>query len=207
MTAATRINWSDVEQAARQMAGNWREFESFVWYRASNLVDPDRWMVWYTSNRDAGLLEQSNEKVINERLALFAEGEDPDVVFERHSSSLIGYLDGFSLRVLRPDGTITDAFREFCRIRERVADYPILDEQDYSEREFAATLENYCLEMWSLRDELPDGWAAEVFSWFSDHNQDRYTANVDDQGGWAPREAIVEALQDLGLLPTVLVAK
>ena len=26
-----------------------------------------------------------------------------------------------------------------------------------------------------------------------------------DQGGWAPREQITEALQDLGLLPTVVV--
>ncbi len=153
MTTATHIDWSDIEAATREMAGNWKKFICFVWYRASDLEDADRWMIWYTSHRDAGLLEQSNEKAINERLAPFAEGDDPDVVFECHSSSLIGYLGGFSLRVVRPDGTITDVFREFCRIKERLDDYPILDEQDYGEREYEATLENYRSEMWRLRAE------------------------------------------------------
>jgi len=80
-----------------------------------------------------------------------------------------------------------------------------LNESDYSEREYAATLENYASEMWQIKDTLPPGWENEVYSWFSDHAQDRYTENRDDQGGYAPREAITEALQDLGLLPTAVV--
>ena len=67
-------------------------------------------------------------------------------------------MDGFSIRVFGPDGTITDAFREFCRLNERLDDYPILDEQDYGDREYAATLENYACEMWQQRDALPEGW-------------------------------------------------
>lgn len=205
MTTTTCIDWTDVEAAARQVAGNWRRFDSFAWHRAYDLQDADRWMVWYTSSRDAGLLEQSNEKVISERLSTFAEGDNPDVVFERHSHWAVGHVDGFSIRVFRGEGTITDAFREFCSIKERLEDYPILDEQDYSEREYEATLENYRGEMWRLRDDLPDGWESDVYSWFSDHGQDRYIENRDDQGGWAPREKLIEALQDLGLLPTVVV--
>jgi hypothetical protein len=202
---ATAIDWSDVEATARRVAGNWQKFACFVWFRAGDLEEPVRWLVWYTSSRDSDLLEQSNERAINERLRPFAGGDDPDVVFERHSSSLVGYLDGFSMRVYRRDGTITDAFREFCRIKERLANYPVLDEQDYGERQYEATLDNYRSEMWRLRDDLPEGWEAEVFSWFGDHGRDRFTENRDDRGGWAPREAIIEALQDLGLLPAVLV--
>jgi hypothetical protein len=119
----------------------------------------------------------------------------------------VGHLEGFSIRVLRDDGSITPAFEEFCRIKERLDDYPILDEQDYTEREYEATLENYATEICRLKDGLPDGWAGEVYSWFSDHGQDRYIENRDDQGGYAPREKIIEALQDLGLLPTVVVSK
>jgi hypothetical protein len=46
MTTATRIDWTDVEAAARELAGNWRRFDSFAWHRAYVLDDADRWMVW-----------------------------------------------------------------------------------------------------------------------------------------------------------------
>src|SRR6266403_2180050 len=103
------INWSDVEAAAKKLAGNWREFECFAWSRGYDLEDADRWMIWYTSSPQAGLLEQSNETVINKRLEQFAEGDDPDLVFETHSHWAVNSLTGFSLRVVRPDNTITDA--------------------------------------------------------------------------------------------------
>ena len=205
MTTTVCIDWSDVEAVARQMAGNWRGFQCFAWSRGYRLEDADSWCIWYTTHPGSGLLAESNEKAINKRMEPFSEGEDPDLVFERHSHWAVGHVDGISIRVYRDDGTITPAFEEFCRIKEGLDDYPILDEQDYGEREYEATLENYRGELWRLKGDLPEGWEAEVYSWFSDNGHDRFTANVDDQGGWAPREAIVTALQDLGFLPTVVV--
>jgi hypothetical protein len=207
MTASARIDWSDVREAARLMAGNWWKFDSFAWHRGYRLEDADRWMIWYTSGRDARLLVQSNHAAITQRLAAFLEGDDPDVVAEVHDHWAVGDLQGFSIRVFRRDGTITDAFKVFCSIKERLEDYPVLDEADYSQREYEATLENYRSEMWRLKDDLPAGWEAEVYSWFSDHGLDRHIEDCDDQGGYAPREAISMALQDLGLLPTVVVQK
>ena len=55
--------------------------------------------------------------------------------------------------------------------------------------------------MWRLRDELPEGWEAEVYTWFSDNGQDEFIENRDDQGGWAPRDEILKALDALGLYP------
>ena len=205
MATAREIDWSDVEGAAKSLAGNWRDFDCFAWSRGYEIEHADQWMIWYTSSRDAGLLEQSNEQAINDRLRPFSEGDDPDLLFERHSHWAVGYIDGFSIRVYRPDGSITPAFEEFCRIKEALEGYSILNEQDCTEREYLETLDNYRSEMWRLRDDLPTGWEAEVYSWFSDHGQDRYIENWDDQGGYAPRDAIVTALQDLGLLPTVAV--
>ena len=193
------IDWSDVESAAEALAGNWKEFDSFCWHRAYDLEDADAWMIWYTSHRDAGLLEQSNEKVINERLQPFTEGDDPALVFERHSSWLVGHIDGFSIRVFKADVT-TPAFEEFCRIQEELEACSILEESDYSNREYEATLENYRSEMWRLRDELPEGWESQVYSWFSD-NHDEFVENRDDAGGWAPRDEILKALDALGLYP------
>ena len=97
-------------------------------------------------------------------------------------------------------GASRPAFEEFCRIKEELEAYPVLNESDYSDREYEATLENYREELWRLRDELPEGWEGEVFTWFSDNGHDEFTENRDDQGGWAPREEILKALEALGLL-------
>jgi len=199
MTGKKQIDWSDIEAAAKEMAGNWRKFNCFAWHRGCKLEDAENWAIHYTSNRDSGLLEQSNEAEINKRLHPFSEGADPDLVFEQHSHWACGYLDGFSIRVYGPDGSITPAFGEFCRIKEALEDYPVLNEEDYSDREYEATLENYACEMWNVKD-LPDGWESEVYTWFSDHSHDRYTENADDQGGWAPKEKILEALRALGYI-------
>lgn len=193
------IDWRDVEAAAKLMAGNWREFQCFAWSREHDLEDADRWCIWYTSHRDTGLSAQSNEMVFNERLKPFSEGDDPDVVFERHSHWAVGYLEGFSLRVFRTDGSITPAFEEFCQIKEALENYPILNEQDYTEREYQATLENYRIEMWPDKN-LPEGWEVEVYGWFSDHGWNQLIESRDDQGGWAPRDKIEEALQHLGFI-------
>ena len=116
MTNTTGIDWSDVAAAAKQMAGNWRKFASFSWRRSRDLDAPDAWMLCFTSYRNSGSLSKANERIINERLEPYSEGEDPDVVLERHDHFAVGYVDGFSLRVVRPDGTVTEAFQKFCRI-------------------------------------------------------------------------------------------
>jgi len=199
------IDWTDVAAAATRMAGNWRHFDSFAWSRAFDLEDAKNWAVSYSSSRDAGLLGQSNEKAINDRLRPFTEGDDPDVDFERHSHWAVGYMDGLSIRVYGPDGAITLAFEEFCKIKEALENYPVLDESDYAECEYEATLANYRSEMWAIRKALPARWDVDVYSWFSDNGLDRYTENRDDRGGWAPREKITEALVALGLMPSVVV--
>jgi len=200
MSKATWIDWSDVETAAKDVAGNWRRFESFAWHRAYDLDDADNWAIIYTSNRDSGLLALSNEQAINKLLEQYADGEDPDLVFETHSHWAVGHVSGLSVRVFRSDGTISDAFKEVCRIQERLDDYPLLDESDYSERELEATLENYRSEIGHYRSDLPENWESDVYRHFSDRNLYRFIENRDDQGGWAPRDALVEALIEMGLL-------
>jgi hypothetical protein len=141
MTTQQGIDWSDVEAAARQLAGNWRDFDCFAWQRGYDLDDADQWAILYTSGRDSGLLAQSNHVGIVRLLAPFTEGDDPDVVFESHSHWAVGHVDGFSIRVFGKDGNNTEAFEEFCRIKEKLEDYPILNESDYSEREYESLCE------------------------------------------------------------------
>ena len=198
-------NWPDVDTVAKEMAGNWKQFSCFAWHRGHDLEDADRWAIFYTSGRDAGLLEQSNHAEIEKLLSAYTEGDDPDVVAESHSHWAVGSVDGFSIRIYGTDGGVTDAFKVFCWIKKKIDDYPILNESDYSDREYEATLENYRNEMWAFKKELPQGWESEVYSWFSDNGHDQFTENRDDQGGWASKEKIIEALQSLGLMPNLIV--
>ncbi len=172
-----------LEEAAQKAAGNWQRFESFVWFRRNEIDDAGKWAVIYTKNRDSGLLDQSNAVVIEKALQPFSDGDDTDVVFESHSHWAVGHVDGFSMRVFK-DGEITAAFAKYHELAQRMADYPILDESDYSERELEATLENIVQAAWRIKNdfELPDDWESQVYSWLSD-NLCGEIENRDDQGG------------------------
>jgi hypothetical protein len=187
-----------LEDAAREAAGNWRRFTCFVWDRDRELDDPDDWAILYTYNLDSGLLDLSNAEAISEALTPFSESDDPDVVFESHSHWAVGHVDGFSVRVFR-DGEITDAFRTYHELAEQLAEYPVLDEEDYSKREHESTLENIAEAAWRLKREydLPDGWESQVFSWFWDHRQ-RAVENRDDRGGYPEEADLRDAFHALG---------
>ena len=142
-----------LEDAAREAAGNWKSWTCFVWDREREIDDPDNWAIVYTHNRDSGLLAQSNAAVIADALRPFSETENPDVVFESHSHWAVGHVDGFSIRVYR-DGEITDAFRAYHGLMERLDAYPVLDESDYGRREYEAALENIEDAAWRIKSSL-----------------------------------------------------
>jgi hypothetical protein len=197
MTRAIHLGNLSLLEAATLSAGNWRDFDSFLWFRESDLVDADDWMIHYTHHRDSGLLDQSNADQIRKALEPFTEGDDPDVVPESHNHWAVGHIDGFSLRVHR-NGEITEAFRTFHGLMERIADYPVLDEQDLSEWEYEATVENIVDAAWRLRDdyELPENWQYEVYGWLSDHDCHEVESG-DDQGGYPSKESLRRAMNVL----------
>lgn len=188
-----------LEDAAKEAVGNWKKFDSFVWWREREMDDADRWAIVYTSNRDSRLIEQSNSAVIAKTLEALTEGDDPDVVAERHSHWLVGFVDGYSIRVYDDHGNITEAFKTYFGLLEQMEAYPLLDESDYSDREYEATLENLDLAAWKVKREyvLPDGWESAVYSWLSD-NDPAEIENRDDQGGWPSEESLRAAFEALG---------
>jgi hypothetical protein len=194
----TTIGEMTLEEAAREAAGNWKRFDCFVWDRRHDLDDADSWAIIYTHNRDSRLLDLSNAEAIAKAVKTFTEGDDPDVVMESHDHWAVGHVDGFSSRVFK-DGVITEAFRSYHAVAERLADYPILNEQDYSRREFEATLENIADAAWRLKHEydLPEGWEGDVYSWLGEHRQ-RAVENRDDQGGCPKADDLRDAFEALG---------
>ena len=194
----TRLGELELDDAAHAAAGNYEKFSCFAWFRRSELKKPEDWAVIYTHNRDSGLLDQSNASVIAKTMMSFTEGDDPNVVFESHHHWACGHIDGFSVRVFKR-GRITKAFRVYHELAERMADYPILDESDYSERESNATYENIGEAAWRLKQEfdLPEEWQSEVYSWLSDH-RDHAIDNSDDQGGYPNDDDLEAAFGALG---------
>ena len=194
---AHRLGELELNDAAKQAAGNWKRFPYFIWDRSS-IPDADHWAILYTHHRDSGLLDQSNAGVIRKVMEPFTCGNDPDVVMESHSHWVVGSIEGFSLRVFR-DGDITTAFRQYHELAEALDGYPILDDEDYSRREYEATIENLVSCAWRLQHEfaLPADWQYDVYDWLSD-NDGSAIENMDDQGGCPSEEALRTAFAALG---------
>ena len=102
------------------------------------------------------------------------------------------------IRVYR-DGEITEAFKTYHDLMEQLDGYPILDEEDYSDREYEATLENITDAAWRVKHEytLPEGWECDVYSWLSDNRQSA-VENRDDQGGYPEEDDLRAAFDALG---------
>ena len=195
----TMLGELTLEDAANEAAGNWKRFGPVSSGTESvRFADSDNWAIIYTHNRDSGLLTMSNADVIAKAMEPFTETDDPDVVMESHDHWAVGHVDGFSIRVYR-DGDLTEAFKTYHDLMEQIDGYPILDEEDYSNREYEATLENIEDAAWRTKHEydLPDGWEGDVYSWLSDHRQSA-VENRDDQGGYPEQDDLRAAFDALG---------
>jgi hypothetical protein len=187
-----------LEEAAKEAAGNWQEFDCFSWDKANDLEDSDQFCIVYTRHRDSELLEISNAEAIAERMEPFLDREPCDVMGEHHNHWACGWVDGYSIRVFR-DGQVTEAFRTWHDLQTRMADYPVLNEEDYSAKEYEATLANITDAAWRLKRQydLPDGWGSDVYSWLQDHDSSEIE-NQDDRGGYPSEESIRRAFIALG---------
>ena len=196
--ATTTIGELDLESAAKEAVGNWQEFDCFSWDRSNEIEDADQFCLVYTHNRDSGLLEESNAEAIHEAMKPFLDREPCDVMEEHHTHWAVGWVDGYAIRVYRR-GRITKAFRTWHDLQSRLADYPILDEDDYSNRVYEATLENIADSARRLKRDydLPSDWAFEVYRWLSDHDCSEIE-NDDDRGGYPSEEWVRRAFTALG---------
>ncbi len=188
------IDWSNVEEAAKLCANNHAKFKDFGW--SSEPKDSERYMLFYTSNRDSGIVAKSNEKVINEELLKF----HTSVWEERHNHWACGYIDGLCIRVYLKDGkTISKAFRKLCELQQRLESCVALDETDVDKQQYEAAVENIkdCGHG-LVRAQAPDDWATKVYSWLWDN-----TSALEDPGGdgaYPSKDEIKKALQALKML-------
>lgn len=189
----------NIQELAKEAAGNWQHFKSFAWHDRHEVESPESWAIVYTHNRDSGLLDQSNADAIKERMAAFGE----DVREESHGHWACGWVDGLAIRVYGPNGQITKAFEEWCAIEEELENYPVLDEEDYCEREYDATMENLGEALWQVWNrvrgehygDMPDDLAGDVYRWLGDNMPGELQGDSCDRGGY-PSDASIEAALD-----------
>jgi hypothetical protein len=196
---------TDYDSYAKDLAGNWKKFESFGWHDRPE--DGENWCIVYTHTRDSKLLDLSNAAVIKRTMLPFLNEEEPDIVEEHHGHWGVGWVDGYSIRVFN-NGEITGAFKRYCDLVESLEDYPVLSDEDYSEREFEASLAgikdqvNYTLMRVDEEDllikDMPDDLEYKLFDWFWINNQD--ALEHDGDGAYPSEKDIMTALISLGFV-------
>ena len=194
------VDSPDMIERGKEAAGNWQEFESFAWFRRSELDDPSNWMIINTNHRDSGLQQQSNAEAIEKEMMEFWNTDD----INKHSANhwAVGWVEGWEIRVFtdKEQTKVTAPFAKICELNDALEDYPILDESDYCEKEYEATIENISSASWGkAKDEkdLPEDWKEQMYTWFSD-NLPEALENCDDQGGYPDNEQVIECLKGLG---------
>ncbi len=175
-----------IEAKAEKAAGNWQEFDSFMWSHG-DLERPEDCYHHTLASRDSGILEQSNAEAIKKEMARFKTAW-----IEEHSHWASGHVEVLIIRVYDKKGKITKAFEHFCTLMSWLENCTALDEKDYSQREYDAAIENIGYE-----GSIDEALAKEVFSWLWDNEQDELQYS-DDRGAYPSSESIRRALVALG---------
>ncbi len=170
---------------AKASKGDFPHLEKRAWKRAENYMGEDlsNYYVLIGRHRDSTLLDESNWEVAKEKF-----GGKPGVREASFSHWAVGW--GESLLVSK------DAPEDVLEAAEEMLDglenYPVLDEEDYSSREYKASIKN----IQSIGENLKRSEAEKVYTWLSE-NMDNELESVDDQGAWPSDESVKKALSEI----------
>lgn len=103
--------------------------------------DAEQFDIFYTEHRESELVDRSNAIDIAESLAEF---DEKDCFPVTHNHCLVGWISGFAIR----QGS--KAYRVMEDIERAIADYPILNENRYSEMQVEELWEQW--ESWGRRE-------------------------------------------------------
>jgi len=123
----------------------------------------------HDKSRDAGILDRSNFKVISENLM----SEYPeDCRIESYKHWLVGNVERLVCRILLDEDkgivedNITDVFRLAMRWQDMLNDYPIADENDWSDecyKDCIETLEGMNSYLLNMIDTSNESWAEDIY--------------------------------------------
>jgi hypothetical protein len=159
---------------------------------------------WYSSlgqHRDSTLLDQSNFDVAWNRLNEFSKhltipGDDNHPECDscqiiRANHWAVGWVESI---IIHPSDV--SAVKEAELIQEDMSNYPVLDDEDYSDREYQATMENILSSLRMLGFGADESLGKNIYNWLRD-NDDYSLENSDDTGAWVPDNVIMEAIEGI----------
>lgn len=122
-------------------------------------------------------------------------GEGPDVEVHRFGHWGCGW---FEIVIVRPG---TEAERIADGLAGSLADYPVLDEEDHSRREYDSQIDALTDQAGSLvRAGAPEDWPAQLFTWLWDHAQREIDKLTQAGGGHVEDTILRQALRALKLM-------
>lgn len=156
-------------------------------------------------HRDSTLIDQSNAHEIK-RIFEQTDPDGKDWTITNCSHWAVGWVDHLSMRVYkRVLHTLVPChvLLVWQDIENSLEDYPILNENDYSEREYNATLDGIedaarLYAGWHDID-LPDDYASTLYSWFFNNLQPAIESS-DGTGGYPSDDELEQAFNALGWL-------
>ena len=150
--------------------------------------------------RDSDPLEASNAAatVAAIEAAHGPEDEESGWVITRCSHWAVGWVEHLSFRALEEDGTPSRQCATMQEIEAALADYPVLDEEDYSRREYEQQCEEIedAARKWVAAN-APDEWVQFVFdaAWDAawDAHEREWRRFFEDSTNYSPPEGRVMA--------------
>jgi hypothetical protein len=156
------------------------------WQAASNYMGeeyPD-YYVLLGQHRDSTLLDQSNFRVALAELG----GESDTVVVVRSGHWAVGWIETILIHK-----TDTSALATGNDILARLANYPVLDDDDYSEAEYNAAIRN--IKDAGYHYSLTEYQARSIYQWLD--NRGDALDNTDDTGYYPDDTTLDQAVRAL----------
>ncbi len=163
--------------------------------------NPDTWTVGPSIlTRDSDLLEESNCAALKKALEKLAE-EKPELSgmwsIQTHNHWGCGWVEQLCFQLIDERGALTPFYQWLYEWYAGLEDYAVADDEDYSRREYEATLSNIKDEgRRRIKDEAPEDWASQVYNWFRE-NDERAVESRDGRGGYPSEEQMKKALAAL----------
>jgi len=152
--------------------------------------------------RDSQLRELSNANALEKALAKVQEFDDEYAIVSANHWA-VGWVDHLAFRVIGDDGQPTEIFKWLLSWFDALSDYPVADDDDYSEREYEAVMENIRDAGHRIKEGGPVeemGWEESVREWLEEHGSHQARRSLEDPENYGMDPADVEkALRALGL--------
>ena len=209
------FNSQHLSDFAAQAAGNWQRWTSCaMWGDGTN---DNHWFFFEPEHRDSDLLDKSNTIQIKKALEPWTDGDDPDVIFSSANCSLVGWRTQIRVCIYRqffrhaadgclysedPESTdnllVTPAARTIHEIILALANYPIFNDEHYSELEYeewgrgVSEVTGYMLRrLFTLTEGQTEEQAVDdVSMWLSESEVDTHD--------WPDEDDVKKALIELG---------